>query len=96
MFTDNSTAEAAFYRGSLSNKLLFELVLRLKKLEMTAGLKIRLIHISGLRMIADGVDGLSPGSLTEGVMSGIPFLNFFPLNETAFKDLWSCLMSSSQ
>ncbi len=32
MFTDNSTAESAFYRGTSSNKDLFELVLRLKKL----------------------------------------------------------------
>jgi hypothetical protein len=85
MFTDNSTAEAAFHRGSSSNKDLFELVLRLKKLEMTAGLKIHLIHISGRRMIANGVDGLSRGSLTEGVMSGTPFLEFFPLNETALE-----------
>jgi hypothetical protein len=85
MFTDNSTAEAAFYRGSSSNKALFELVLRLKKLEMSAGVKIHLIHISGRRMIADGVDGLSRGCLTEGVMAGIPFLDFFPLNETAFE-----------
>jgi hypothetical protein len=84
MFTDNSTAESAFYRGTSSNKDLFELVLRLKKLEMTAGLKIHLIHIAGRRMIADGVDGLSRGCLTEGVMAGVPFLDFFPLNETAF------------
>ncbi len=48
MFTDNSTAEAAFYRGTSSNPELFELVLRLKKLEMLAGLKIYLIHVSGL------------------------------------------------
>jgi hypothetical protein len=85
MFTDNSTAEAAFHRGTSSNKELFELVLRLKKLEMTAGLKIHMIHISGKRMIGTGIDGLSRGSLTEGVMSGIPFLKFFPLNETAFQ-----------
>jgi hypothetical protein len=85
MFTDNSTAEATFYHGSSSNKGLFELVLHLKKLEMTAGLKIHLIHISGRRMIADGVDGLSRGCLTERVMAGVPFLDFFPLNETAFE-----------
>jgi hypothetical protein len=34
LFTDNSTAEAAFYRGTSSSKLLFELVLRLRKVEM--------------------------------------------------------------
>jgi hypothetical protein len=52
---------------------------------MSAGLKTHLIHISGHHMIADGVDGLSRGSLTEGVMSDIPFLDFFPLNETVFE-----------
>jgi hypothetical protein len=84
MFTDNYTAEAAFYRSSSSNKDRFKLVLHLKKLEMTAGLKINLIHIAGWHMIADDVDGLSRGCLTEGVMAGVPFLDFFPLNETAF------------
>jgi hypothetical protein len=28
---------------------------------------------------------VSRGSLTKGVMLGIPFLNFFPLNEMAFE-----------
>jgi hypothetical protein len=85
MFTDNLTALAAFYPGTLSNKELFEYVCQLKKVEMTAGLKIHMIHISGKCMIRTGINGLSWGSLTEGVMSGIPFLDFFPLNETAFQ-----------
>jgi hypothetical protein len=85
MFTDNSTAEKASYRGSSSNQALFELVLRLKKLEMLAGLNIHLVHISGHCMIADGMDNISRGSLTEGIMSGIPFLDFFPLNEMGFE-----------
>jgi hypothetical protein len=48
MFTDNSTAEAAFYWGTSSNPALFELVLQLKKSDMSAGLKINLIHVSRL------------------------------------------------
>jgi hypothetical protein len=36
-------------------------------------------------MIETGIDGLSRGSLTEGVMAGIPYLDFFPLNKTAFE-----------
>jgi hypothetical protein len=79
------TAEAAFYRGTSSNKELFKYVLRLKKLEMTARLKIHMIHILGKRMIGTGIGGLSRGSLMEGVISGIPFLDFFPLNKTAFE-----------
>jgi hypothetical protein len=82
MFTDNSTAEAAYHKGSSSNKRLFELVLRLRRLEMTAGLKIYVIHISGKRMIGHGTDGLSRGNLTEGVMAGQNFLDFFPLEQT--------------
>lgn len=34
LFTDNSTAEACFYKGSSKSKLLHDLVLRLHKLEM--------------------------------------------------------------
>ena len=33
-FTDNSTAEAAFFKGSSKSRLLFELILDLRELEM--------------------------------------------------------------
>jgi hypothetical protein len=55
MFTDNSTAEAAFWKGtSVSPQLfeLFELVLRLKRLELEHDIILHVIHISGKRMIA--------------------------------------------
>jgi hypothetical protein len=35
IFTDNSTSEAAFWNGTSSSPLLFDLVLRLRQLEMT-------------------------------------------------------------
>ena len=85
IFTDNSTAESAFYRGSSSVKTLFELILRLKKIEVKAGLKIVMIHIAGTRMIAQGVDGLSRGCLSEGVMRGEPISGFIPLHLNAFE-----------
>ena len=59
VFTDNSTAEAAFYKGSSSVKTLFNLILRLKNLEVKAGVKIVMVHIAGTRMIEEGADGLS-------------------------------------
>jgi hypothetical protein len=34
IFTDNTTAEAAFWKGSSGSGKLFDLVLRLRKLEM--------------------------------------------------------------
>jgi hypothetical protein len=40
IFTDNSTAERAFFKGSSQSRILHDLVLRLRKLEMTAGIKL--------------------------------------------------------
>jgi hypothetical protein len=81
-FTDNSRAEAAFFKGSSTSKLLHELVTRLRNLEMTCGCKILLIHVSGERMKWQGSDGLSRGNLLEGVMKGVDILSYVPLHQT--------------
>jgi hypothetical protein len=80
IFTDNSTAESSFYRGS---KLLHSLVLRLRLLEIKYSVIIHLIHVSGTRMIAQGTDGTSRGSLLEGVMAGENMLTFVDLAKSA-------------
>ena len=85
LFTDNSTSEACFYRGSSKSKLLHELVLRLRKLEMDYTLTIHVVHVSGDRMIAQGTDGGSRGSLLEGVLSGRPMLDFVDVGKTALE-----------
>ncbi len=79
LFTDNSTAESCFHHGSLKSPLLHELVLRLRTLEMTYGMTIHMVHISGKRMIAQSRDGCSRGSLMEGVMAGADMLTFVNL-----------------
>jgi hypothetical protein len=76
LFTDNSTAESCFARGSSTSVLLHELVLRLRKLEMEADLKLYLVHVAGTRMIAQGTDGLSRGMMCEGVMAGRDMLDY--------------------
>jgi hypothetical protein len=83
LFTDNSTAEAVYYKGNSSSRKLFELMLRLRKLEMDASLILHVVHVSGSRMIAEGGDGGSRGDLTQGVMSGKPILDYVPLHLTA-------------
>lgn len=85
VFTDNSTAEGAFYKGTSSSVKLFELVLKLRTLQMSGGLAIHVIHISGKRMIAQGTDGLSRGSTTSGVMSGASFGSFVPLHQSVIE-----------
>ena len=85
LFTDNSTAEGAFFRGTSTSKLLFALVLRLRKLEMHCRLKLHVIHVSGTRMIDSGIDGLSRGDIGEGIMGGTGILNFIPLSQSALE-----------
>jgi hypothetical protein len=69
VFMDNLTAEVAFFKGTSSSILLFNLVLRLRKLEVDQQCLLQLVHVAGgTRMIGQGLDGLSCGNLTEGVM----------------------------
>ena len=70
LFTENTTAEYDFYKDNSSSKTLFNLTLRLRKLQMQGNMILHLIHISGTRMIACGIDGLSRGITNEGVMAG--------------------------
>jgi hypothetical protein len=83
MFTDNSTAESCFYWGSSKSTQLHALVLELRVLEITYGMMIHVIHVSGTRMIAQGMNGCLRGSLMEGVMTGQSMLSFVDLAKTA-------------
>lgn len=85
LFTDNSTSEYAFYKGSSTSKKLFDLVLRLRRLEMSKGCSFHIFHVSGKRMIAQGTDGLSRGDMTEGVMTGMTMQTFVPIHLDALE-----------
>jgi hypothetical protein len=80
LFTDNSVAEGAFFRGTSSNPRLFSLILHLPHLEMHHSLRLHVVHISGKRMITQGTIGLSCGDLDAGVMRGEHMLSFIPLH----------------
>jgi hypothetical protein len=85
LFTDNTTAENAFCKGTSKSKKLSELVLRMKLLEMQESLKLHVIHVSGKRMIAQGTDGISRGDFTQGVMKGDSMLRYVPLHLNALE-----------
>ena len=82
--TDSATAESCYYKGSSRSPLLHDLVIRLKRLEMEFGMVVWLIHVAGTRMIAQGTDGCSRGSLIEGVMAGEDMLSYLELDRSAF------------
>jgi hypothetical protein len=59
LFTDNNVAEAAYINDTSSNKLLFNLALKLWQLEMSEVFQLRVIHVAGTRMMWQGTDALS-------------------------------------
>ena len=79
-FTDNDVSEGAIHKGTSSSPLLFELILRLKTLELSSETKFNFVHVAGTRMIQQGTDGLSRGNMFEGVMTGQRLLSFVPLH----------------
>ena len=85
IFTDNSTAEAAFYKGTSSSIKLFDLVVRLKSLEMDHSCLIHFVHIAGTRMISQGTDGISRGDFNAGVMQGEEMSTFVPIHLSALE-----------
>ena len=85
LFTDNTTVEGCFYAGTSSSKVLFDLVLDLRYLEMTESFILFVIHISGTRMIQSGIDGLSRGDMDQGLMSGASPLEFVALHQSALE-----------
>jgi hypothetical protein len=85
IFTDNTTLETAFWKGSSKSRKLFGLVLRLGKLEMEHGMSIHVMHISRKRMITQGTDGLSQGDHSEGVIQGWLMMDYTPLHLDSFE-----------
>lgn len=81
--TDNTVTEAGIYKGSSSNSVLNDLILRIKRVEMRTGCENFVCHVSGKRMIAQGTDGVSRGNLAEGVMAGLPMASFLPFHLSA-------------
>jgi hypothetical protein len=84
IFTDNDTSEAAFWKGTSSSPLLFDLVLRLRKLEMDSHLILHVVQVSGKRMIDQATDGLSRADHSQGAVTGRDIRHWVPLNESAF------------
>jgi hypothetical protein len=84
IFTDNWVTELCFFTGTSRSPLLFELVLRLRALEVKGKLFIHLIWVAGTRMIEQDTDGLYRGDLSNGVMAGDSMLFHVPLNTGAF------------
>jgi len=78
MATDNSTVEAALFKGNSTSKKLFDLIVRFRFLELRTGSTFVVTHVSGTRMKSQGTDGISRGQLSEGITIGEYMLSFCP------------------
>ena len=76
--TDNATSESCLYKGNSSSEKLYDLVVRLRALELRTGARLLVTHCSGRRMIHQGTDGLSRGSLQDGVCLSKAMLAYCP------------------
>jgi hypothetical protein len=83
LITDNSAFEGAYYKGHSPSRELSDILFRVHKAQGDGGFVLRIIHISGRRMKVSGVDGLSRGDLTKGMMVGRDPLSFIPFNQGA-------------
>ena len=61
VFTDNLVFECVFYKGTSKSPLLFELFLRLHKVQMKGDLILKVVHIAGTRMIEAVIESLPRG-----------------------------------
>ena len=80
VMTDNTSFEGAYYKGHSPSEKLNNIVFRLHKSVRDGGFILHVLHISGKRMKATGVDGLSRGDLTEGMMAGGDPFSFLPFD----------------
>ena len=83
--TDNEVVEATIHKGNSTSPLLFELVLRLKTVQLSHAFQLIVTQVAGTRMIAQGTDGVSRGSLREGVAAGQRMLDHCPWNKSALE-----------
>jgi hypothetical protein len=68
--TNNLAFKGAYYKGHSHSRELSDIVFRVHKAERDGGFMLHVIHILGKRIKASGVDGLSKGNLTKGMMAG--------------------------
>jgi hypothetical protein len=68
MLTHKSMTESCLYQGSSNSHELFQLVLCLRRLEMTTRHVSHVVHCTGTRMITQGTNGLSRENFHESVM----------------------------
>ena len=64
---------------------MYDLVVRLKIVKLKYGVNLCVTHVSGKRMMRQGTDGVSMGSLKTGVATGEHMIDFCPWGRDPLK-----------
>ena len=83
--TDNATTKSCLYKGNSSLEKLYDLVVQLRALELRTGARLLVTHCSGKRMVHQGTDRVSRGSLQEGVCLLKAMLAYCPWGKSGCK-----------
>ena len=83
LLTNNLEADCAYYKRIPPSRLLNDLVLRLRNFQMTGDLILHVIPVAGTRIIESGIDGLSRGNTSTGVMQGEKMIDSVPISQSA-------------
>ena len=74
-----------YCKGSSSYRALFDLVLRLGKVQQKGGLVLYVVYVTETRMAQSGVDDLPRGETGEEVVRGKEMISFIPLYSNALE-----------
>ena len=77
LLIDNLVAENSFYKGTSSRETLFNLILKLRTLELEGDIILHMIHVLGKWMIDSGVDTLSREDTTMSITRVNSLLSYF-------------------
>ena len=88
--TDNSIIEGAVTKGNSPSQRTYELVIDLNSCQMQYEFKAYIIHVSGTRMIKQGIDGVSRGDVKQALLINRPLRDLIPIDESAL-ERWSGL-----
>jgi hypothetical protein len=81
---NNEVKERAWYNGTPSNKLIFELGRDVRHETLIGNFTLHVVHVAGMRMIEEGTDALSRGEIHAHDLMN-EYAHSVPLDRTALQ-----------
>ena len=83
--TSNEVVELFLYKGNSTSENIFELVVRLRTVEIKFSTKLLVAYVYGKQMMTQGTDAVSRGSLKGGVALGEAMIKLCPWGSSSLE-----------